>query len=158
MLRAYALQKGVELRAVVHMLQVAELVEHHIVPEFFGQAHQVKVKVDVSLDRAAAPIAHIVLDTHLVIPETIQFRQLFKSSGQICLGLGAELLHLRRLRQLPPRPAPADHYPHTARKYVAQSDFHFGKDSLNLRLFRYLCVLCLPKHTSMARLRVCSPK
>ena len=49
MVWADGFEKGVELRTVVEVAQVAEFVEDYVVPEFFGDAHQVEVKVDVAL-------------------------------------------------------------------------------------------------------------
>ena len=37
---AYAFQKGVELRTVVKVLQVAELMEHYVVLQFLRQCHK----------------------------------------------------------------------------------------------------------------------
>ena len=45
---AEGLQEGVELRAVVGVAEVAELVEDDVVPQLVREAHEVEVKVDVA--------------------------------------------------------------------------------------------------------------
>ena len=49
--RADAFQQRMELFAVVHIFEVAEFMEHHVIPQFFRQAHQVQVKIYVLLCR-----------------------------------------------------------------------------------------------------------
>ena len=41
-------QEGVELGAVVHVAEVAELVEHDVVGQFRGEGDQAQVQVDVA--------------------------------------------------------------------------------------------------------------
>ena len=41
-------EEGVELGAVVEVAQVAEFVEDYVVTEFFGDAHQVEIQVDIA--------------------------------------------------------------------------------------------------------------
>lgn len=45
---AEGLQEGVELRAVVGVAEVAELVEDDVVPQLVREAHEVEVQVDVA--------------------------------------------------------------------------------------------------------------
>lgn len=45
---AEGFEEGVELRAVVGVAEVAELVEDDVVPQLVREAHEVEVKVDVA--------------------------------------------------------------------------------------------------------------
>lgn len=45
---AEGLEEGVELRAVVGVAEVAELVEDDVVPQLVREAHEVEVQVDVA--------------------------------------------------------------------------------------------------------------
>ena len=45
---AEGLEEGVELRAVVGVAEVAELVEDDVVPQLVRETHEVEVKVDVA--------------------------------------------------------------------------------------------------------------
>lgn len=64
---AEGLEEGVELRAVVGVAEVAELVEDDVVPQFVREAHEVEVQVDVALARAASPVRGVVLDADGII-------------------------------------------------------------------------------------------
>lgn len=59
---AEGFEKGVELWAVIGVLQVAELVEDDIVPKFVRETYEVEVQVDVAFARAASPVRGVVLD------------------------------------------------------------------------------------------------
>lgn len=67
MIRAEGLEEGVELRAVVGVAEVAELVEDDVVPQLVREAHEVEVQVDVALARAASPVRGVVLDADGII-------------------------------------------------------------------------------------------
>ena len=69
MVRAEAFQQGVETLPVVRMLQVAEFVEQHVVPEFVRQPHDIEVQVDIPFPGAAPPIRGVVLDADIVVRE-----------------------------------------------------------------------------------------
>ena len=47
MVRTKAFQQGVETLPMVRMLQVAEFVEQHVIPEFVRQPHDIEVQVDI---------------------------------------------------------------------------------------------------------------
>lgn len=51
-----ALQRGMESRSVIGVLQVREFVEKDVILQGFGHPHEIEVQVDVSLRRAGAPI------------------------------------------------------------------------------------------------------
>lgn len=61
------LKEGVELRAVVGVAEVAELVEDDVVPQLVREAHEVEVQVDVAFARAASPVRGVVLDADGII-------------------------------------------------------------------------------------------
>ena len=77
MVRADRLQQRVECRPVVHLLEVAELVEHHIILQIVRQQHQAEVEVYVPLGGAASPVAEIVLDADSIVAEPVLFCELF---------------------------------------------------------------------------------
>ena len=54
--RTDAFQKGVELGAVIQVLQMAELVEHYVVAQVLGKEHKIEVQIDVAQLGAAAPV------------------------------------------------------------------------------------------------------
>ena len=64
---AEGLEEGVELRAVVGVAEVAELVEDDVVPQLVREAHEVEVQVDVAFARAASPVRGVVLDADGII-------------------------------------------------------------------------------------------
>lgn len=97
---AEALQERVELRPMVHVLQVAEFVEDNIITQFRRNAHQVEIEVYVPVGRAASPVRDIVLDEHAIVFEAMFRSQFGHPSGQERLGFGAEPLHFRGYREL----------------------------------------------------------
>lgn len=64
---AEGLEEGVELRAVVGVAEVAELVEDDVVPQLVREAHEVEVQVDVAFARATSPVRGVVLDADGII-------------------------------------------------------------------------------------------
>lgn len=60
-------EEGVELRAVVWVTEVAELVEDDVVPQLVWKAHEVEVQVYVAFARAASPVRGVVLDADGII-------------------------------------------------------------------------------------------
>ena len=64
---AEALQERVELRPMVHVLQVAEFVEDNIITQFRRNAHQVEIEVYVPVGRAASPVRGVVLDEDTLV-------------------------------------------------------------------------------------------
>ena len=77
MSRANALQKRMKLPAVVHVAEVTEFVQHHVIGQMHRQRHQPQVQVDIAKGRAAAPVAHIVLDEYLIIYKARLFSRAF---------------------------------------------------------------------------------
>ena len=67
MVGAEGLEEGVELRAVVGVAEVAELVEDDVVPQLVRETHEVEVQVDVAFARAASPVRGVVLDADGII-------------------------------------------------------------------------------------------
>ena len=67
MVRAEGFEEGVELGAVVGVLEVAEFVDDDIVPQLVRKAHEVEVQVDVAFARAASPVRGVVLDADGII-------------------------------------------------------------------------------------------
>ena len=45
---AYTFQKGMERLAVVHVTEVAQLVEHDVIGQVCGKRHQPEVQVDIA--------------------------------------------------------------------------------------------------------------
>ena len=64
---AEGLEEGMELRAVVGVAEVAELVEDDVVPQLVREAHEIEVQVDVAFARAASPVRGVVLDADGII-------------------------------------------------------------------------------------------
>ena len=87
MLRADAFQQGVELRAVVHVAEVTEFVEHYIILQVLRQTHQVQIQVDIPFYGAAAPVADIMFDANLIEGEAMLRSQFRQPSRKIHLGL-----------------------------------------------------------------------
>ena len=71
MVRADALKEGMELRTVVEIAQVAELVQHDIVLQVLRKTHYVEIEIDVAELRATAPVGDVVLDAYLVVGEAM---------------------------------------------------------------------------------------
>ena len=69
MVRTDTFQQEVEIRAMVRMSKVAELMQKHVVPKFFRQPYQIEIQVNIPFSRAAAPVGDVVFDPHLVIFE-----------------------------------------------------------------------------------------
>ena len=84
---AEPVQQGMELRAMVEVAQVAELVEQDIVPQRFLETHQVEIEVDIALGGTAAPVGDIVLDEDLPEGEAIPLRPVLQAAGQEGLRL-----------------------------------------------------------------------
>ena len=55
-------QKRMKFRAVIRILQMAQLMQQHIVAQRFRQSHQIKVQIYVPSGGTAAPIRGIMLD------------------------------------------------------------------------------------------------
>ena len=49
-------EEGVELRAMVGMAEMAELVEDDVVTKLVRKAYEVEIQVDVAFARAASPV------------------------------------------------------------------------------------------------------
>ena len=106
-------QQGMEGRRMVRMAQMAELVEEHIVAQFFRQKDEGKVQVDVSLAGATAPVRFVALDAYRIIAEPMQEGQLPEAGRKSLLRQGTEPLDVfpgRRSRSgpsgFPPRLLP----------------------------------------------------
>lgn len=67
MVGAEGFEEGVELRAMVGVAEMAELVEDDIVPQLVRKAHEVEIQVDVAFARAASPVRGVVLDADGII-------------------------------------------------------------------------------------------
>ena len=91
---ADALKEGMELRTVVEIAQVAELVQHDIVLQVLRKAHYVEIEIDVAELRATAPVGDVVLDAYLVVGEAMAGGELGQAGRQGRLGLDAQPLHL----------------------------------------------------------------
>ena len=112
MVRAHAFQKCVELSSVIHVSEVAELMEHHKVPEIFRNTHKVEIQIDVPQTGAAPPVRGIVLNADLIVGEAILVGQLGETLRKHRLGLSPQLFNLlhplRAHRLLAPSSAPDD--------------------------------------------------
>lgn len=80
------IEEGVELRAVVFVDGVAELVDDDIVDEVVGQAHEVYTERNVVACRTAAPFAHRIADRDAVVTETERTRYFGSPVRQESLG------------------------------------------------------------------------
>ena len=56
-----------ELRAMVGMAEMAELVEDDVVTKLVRKAYEVEIQVDVAFARAASPVRGVVLDADGII-------------------------------------------------------------------------------------------
>lgn len=62
MVTAELFKQKMEVRAMVRMLQMAKLMQHHIIPEMLGDQHQSEIEIDIPPGRTAAPVGTVVLD------------------------------------------------------------------------------------------------
>ena len=69
---AYAFKKGVELRGVIQVLKVTQLMQHDIILEVLRYPHQIQVKINVPFRGAAAPVGTVVLYSQSVILEAMK--------------------------------------------------------------------------------------
>ena len=83
-----------EAGGVVHMLPVAQLVDHHIIPDLRGREHQQAVEIQVATVGAAAPAGSLgpdgdvfKADPHLGCPEAYP-------AGKVLFGLLLQLCQL----------------------------------------------------------------
>lgn len=123
---AKALQQGMEFGTVVHMLEMAELVEDDIVAKVLRKAHQIKVEIDVLLRRAAPPVGDIVLDRDPAIFESVGCGQLGHAAGEEGLGLRPEPRDFGCLGQGPPAPSypPEQHAANIVKKREGSFSVH----------------------------------
>ena len=56
-----------ELRAMVGVTEMAELVEDDVVTKLVRKAYEVEIQVDVAFARAASPVRGVVLDADGII-------------------------------------------------------------------------------------------
>lgn len=68
---AEALQEGMEMRAVIRLLEVTQFVEEYVIAEGFRKADEVEVQIDVAGTGTTSPVGRIMLDGHLVEMESI---------------------------------------------------------------------------------------
>lgn len=68
---AEALQEGMEMGAVIRLLEVTQFVEEDVVAEGFWKTDEIKVQIDVAGTGTASPVGRIMLDGHLVEMESI---------------------------------------------------------------------------------------
>ena len=40
-------QERMELTAVIHVTQMAKLMEHHVIPQFGRETHQIEIQIDI---------------------------------------------------------------------------------------------------------------
>ena len=91
--RADHLHQLVEFGPVVHLPEVAQLVEHDVVAQVLREPHEIEVQIDIALSGTAAPIGDIVLDAHIVIAEAVSVGELFQPHWELGFGQGAQSFH-----------------------------------------------------------------
>ena len=73
--RTHFLEQGMEMGPVVAVFEMAELMQHDIVAQGLGKAHQVEIQVDVAPGRTASPVRGIVLDGDFPVGEAEPVRK-----------------------------------------------------------------------------------
>ena len=68
---AEALKEGMEMRAVIRLLEVTQFVEKDVIAEGFRETDEIEVQIDVAGTGTASPVGGVVLDGHLVKMESI---------------------------------------------------------------------------------------
>lgn len=66
-----ALEEGMEMRAVIRLLEVTQFVEEDVIAEGFRKTDQIEVQIDVAGTGTASPVGRIMLDGHLVKMESV---------------------------------------------------------------------------------------
>ena len=84
---AEALKEGMEMRAVIRLLEVTEFVEEDVIAERFWEADEIEVQIDVAGTRTASPVGGVVLDGHFAELEAVLFCKIRQFLGQENLGL-----------------------------------------------------------------------
>lgn len=93
---AEALQEGMEMRAVIRLLEVTQFVEEYVIAEGFRKADEVEVQIDVAGTGTTSPVGGIVLDGHLAELEAVlpcKIRQFLrqKDLGLLTKHLGQDI-------------------------------------------------------------------
>lgn len=93
---AEALQEGMEMRAVIRLLEVTQFVEEYVIAEGFRKADEVEVQIDVAGTGTTSPVGGIVLDGHLAKLEAVlpcKIRQFLrqKDLGLLTKHLGQDI-------------------------------------------------------------------
>lgn len=93
---AEALQEGMEMRAVIRLLEVTQFVEEDVIAEGFRKADEVEVQIDVAGTGTTSPVGGIVLDGHLAELEAVlpcKIRQFLrqKDLGLLTKHLGKDI-------------------------------------------------------------------
>lgn len=84
---AEALQEGMEMRAVIRLLEVTQFVEEDVIAEGFRETDEIEVQIDVAGTGTASPVGGVVLDGHFAELEAVLPCKIRQFLGQENLGL-----------------------------------------------------------------------
>lgn len=84
---AEALQEGMEMRAVIRLLEVTQFVEEDVIAERFWETDEIEVQIDVAGTGTASPVGGVVLDGHFAELEAVLFCKVRQFLRQKNLGL-----------------------------------------------------------------------
>ena len=83
---AEALQEGMEMRAVIRLLEVTQFVEEDVIAERFWETDEIEVQIDVAGTGTASPVGRIMLNGHFAELEAVLPCKIRQFLGQENLG------------------------------------------------------------------------